>query len=450
MFKTCFLFLLFVFSFPRSFSQCMMPLPAPDCTGTEPLLTDNETLISGTTKWYYGPVATMNSLTLDGGTLVVCSDLTIDKFYINSGTIFIRPGARFVISSGIGAGLIFRGDSYIFNYGTCEIQRNLSFDAGATAARPNLVINAATTSVFKMSNQYFVINDPHSWFVNNGQAEFWGIITDPNSSPGSVCLGDQSSTRMAVLINKVADTYTVPSGTACLNVLYLSQFSNRLTTSPQLFVCLGGSHTSVPGCSGCPADDWGTAQVFTACMNCDALTVLSTGISSFAAAPTKYGYNLLQWHINSIQAGSVCRIMRSSNNSEFQVIDSIILYDDRVTSFSSMDQDPKPGNNYYMINYTDPSGMTFNSKAVKVLTETNDGFTVYPAPFKNDFTIRYSNRIQQIILTDITGRNIPIKFSLNERSATVKVDVLGNLQPGIYIIHIRTDKSVMAKTLFKE
>ena len=37
----------------------------------------------------------------------------------------------------------------------------------------------------QMNNQYFVINNADSWFVNKGKAYFHGIITDPQSSPAA-------------------------------------------------------------------------------------------------------------------------------------------------------------------------------------------------------------------------------------------------------------------------
>ncbi len=449
MFKTSLFLLLFAFSFPRGFSQCLTPLPPPACTGTESLLTDNETITSGITKWYYGASTTMNSLTLDGGTLVVCGDLTIDKFYMNSGSIYVRPGARFVISSGIGAGIILRGDAYIFNYGVLEIQRNLSFDPGATIDKPSVLINASTTSILKMSNQYFVINDPYSYFVNHGKAEFWGIITDPNTSAGALCFGDGSFTRMAVLINKVADSYSVPNGRSCLNVFSFSQFSNQLTSDPNLFVCLPATHTSVSGCGGCPANNWGSAQVFTDCAGCDALAVLGTTVSSFEVSAKK-GFHELRWMISNPAPGGICRVYRLNTQTNFQLIDSIPVRDAQTGFYTSTDFQPQPGNNYYMINYSDPRGTTVNSKTIRIFTETADGFTVYPIPFKNDFTIKYSNPIRQVILTDVTGRNVPINYSFNALAGTVEVSVNGSILPGIYIVHIRTDKNVMAKTIFKE
>jgi hypothetical protein len=250
MMKAPSLLLLLFFCWPRIASpQCIVAPAAPACNGTEPLLTNDETLPDGTTKWYYGATTTMNSLTMKGGTLIVCGDLTIDKFYIDSGTVYVRPGARFVIGSGIGAGLILRGNSSFYNYGTFEIQRNLSLESGwASASKPNRVINASVNSIFKMSNQYLVVNNPFSWFVNNGSAECWGIINDPQSVAGSVCLGNGSTTRMAILINKVANTYVVPTGVACVNVFQLSQFFGRLTNSTGLMACLGATHHSDSGC----------------------------------------------------------------------------------------------------------------------------------------------------------------------------------------------------------
>lgn len=451
MFKTFFLFLLLLFSVPKIFAQCLAPVSAPACNGTEPLVIDNETMNTGTTKWYYGSTTMMNSLTLNGGILVVCGDLTIDKFYMDKGTIIIRPGARFVIGSGIGAGLVLKGDSYIYNYGTFEVQRNLSLDNGATAATPNILINATAASVFKMSNQYFVINNAFSWFINNGSAEFWGIITDSQASPASVCLGNASSTRMAVLINKIADTYRVPVGTACLNVYQFSQFNNKLTTDPGLLTCLGSGHNSFSGCGGCPANNWGAAQVFAGCAGCSALTVLSAQFISFSAAPADNGATKLVWQIDPVVQNGFFRIERSANGKDYQIIDSFIVKDANSTSFNVIDKNPVTGNNYYMIRYTDPAtGLPISSKPIKIFSGNTTGFSVYPIPFDTKFFIDHAKGTEKIILTDLTGKNIPIRYTIKPGSELIEVGILQKVQPGIYIIHIKTEKNVMARTVFKE
>jgi hypothetical protein len=259
----------------NSFSQCLVPPPLENCLGTEPALLDNEVLGEGNKKWYYGAAATFNQVTLRGGTLVVCGDLTFTNFSMDSGTIVIRPGARLRI--GGGAGIILRGHCYIYNYGTFECTSNLSLDpTWATPAKPNVVINATPSSFFKMSNQYFVINNANSFFVNRGRAEFWGLITDYGAGMGSVCLGRFSEIRMAVLYNNRRHTYIAPEGAACVNVLQYSQFRDTLTQSMNINICLGATHTSDASCipHGCRPNAWGTPNIFQFCDQCTGLQLL--------------------------------------------------------------------------------------------------------------------------------------------------------------------------------
>jgi hypothetical protein len=258
-----------------SFSQCIIPPPLDSCSGTEPALPDNELLGVGNKKWYYGAATTYNSVTLRGGTLVVCGDLTFTNFTMDSGTIVIRPGGRLRI--GGGAGIVLRGHSYIYNYGIFECTSNLSLDpTWATPAKPNVVINATPGSFFKMSNQYFTINNANSFFVNRGRAEFWGLITDFGAGAGAVCLGRFSEIRMAVLYNNRRHTYIAPEGAACVNVYQYSQFRDTLTRSMNINVCLGATHVSDASCipHGCRPNAWGTPNIFNFCDQCTGLQLL--------------------------------------------------------------------------------------------------------------------------------------------------------------------------------
>jgi len=451
--KPYFLSLLLFFLSLSSFSQCLTSLPPPDCLGTEPVVTDGETLNGGTTKWYYGPAATISTLTLNGGTLVVCGDLTVDKFYMDKGTVFIRQGGRFVIGSGIGSGLQLKGDCSIYNYGTCEVRRNLSLENNATAITPNRVVNALSSSVFKMPNQYFVINNAYSWFVNNGTAEFWGIITDVQAAAGSVCLGNGSKTRMAILINKVANSYISPSGNSCVNVYQMSEFYGKLTSSPALFACLGSGHTSSTSCIpfGCTPNNWGSAQVFTNCAGCAAITALTIQFTSFTATQETGVFNKLQWQVNTEITDGYFAILRSADGENYETIDSVPVK--QAIFFNAVDKNPLQGNNYYMIRYINSrTGMVINSKMAKVFSETIAGFSLYPVPFDNKFYVGFipGTHPEKIILTDVSGRNIRIRSIIREEARLVEVVVLDKIQPGIYIIHMQADnKNIVAKTIFK-
>jgi hypothetical protein len=449
------LFLFLCCLFPRiTFSQCQTASPPPACTGTEPLVTDNETLNTGTTKWYYGPGVTFNDLTLKGGTLVVCSELIINRFYMDSGTIYIHPGARLVITSGIGSGIIFRGNCAIYNYGTCEIQRNLSLDPGATAGRPNIVINATAASVFKMSNQYLVINNPFSWFVNNGHSEFWGIINDPQSVAGSVCLGNGSITTMAVLINKIANTYAVPTGNACVYVHQFSQFFGPLTNASGLLACLSSSHRSDAGCipHGCTPNNWGAAQVFTNCNSCSAIISLAIGFTGFNVSLNTQSKAALGWQMNTAIPNGVFRIMRSGDALHYETIDSIVVNNGHSSFFHFIDKQPLQGNNFYMIKYIGPGGRSSSSKIVQLYAENKNGISIYPIPFDNSFSIHYKagESPEKILLTDITGRTIRTRYIIKESSRRVEMMVLDNLEPGVYIVHLQTKKNYIAQTILRK
>lgn len=428
--------------------------PPPACMGTEPLMTDGDVLLSGVTKWYYGPPATFSNLTLRGGTLIVCGDLTVNNYNMDSGTVYINPAARFVIASGNGAGLVLYGNAAIYNYGTFEIQRNLSLNGGFTSAgSPNLIVNATSASVFKMSNQYLVINDPYSWFVNNGSAEFWGVIVDSWAGAGVVEMGPGSTTRMAVLINKIANSYRVTSGTACLNVFQYSQFYGVLTSSPTLTACVAAGHTSDAGCIpwGCVPNNWGAAQVIPACTTCASIAVLPASLSDLQVAHIAGGRNLLTWQCASLQPGTVLRLMRSPDGRDFSPIDSI-----RATaitsSYSITDKHPLQGLNHYMIQYSQPqNGSIHNSKMVKISSVPSTPFSIYPNPFDKKLTIRFpvGTYPEKVMLTDMLGRNIQIGWHWQPDACLAEASVEEFIPADIYMIHIRTNKGNISQTVLK-
>ncbi|MBO9561603.1 MAG: T9SS type A sorting domain-containing protein [Niastella sp.] len=263
-----------------AFSQCKAAPPLESCVGNEATVSDNETILLGIKKWHYGAPATFNQLTLRGGTLIVCTELTINVLNMDSGTIVIRPGAKLTAGGG-GSGMIWRGNCAVYNYGRFEITTNLSFEGPyATASKPNILMNV-TASASSRSFNYLVINNPYSWYINNGLAEFGGIITDNSSVAGSVCLGKGSQVKQNVLINKVKDAYSVPYGMACVSVYSYSQLLDTLTNDPKLLICLSNSHSSATGGTNKP-NGWGvpTAHVFSSCNSCADVALLPAEESS--------------------------------------------------------------------------------------------------------------------------------------------------------------------------
>lgn len=270
-----------------SYSQCKSAPPLEPCAGTEATVADNEILLSGTKKWYYGAPATFNQLTLRGGTLIVCTELTINLLNLDSGTIVIRPGAKLTAGGG-GVGMIWKGNCAVYNYGRFEITTNLTMEGPyATPEKPNILMNVTPASSSRSFN-YLVINDPNSWYVNNGLAEFGGVITDNNSVSGSVCLGTTSQLKQNVLINKIKDAYTAPWGYACVSVYSYSQLIDTLTNDAKLLVCLSGSHSAATGGTNKPSA-WGTlaTHIFAACNTCADVALLAGQEKPLGPAPVR-------------------------------------------------------------------------------------------------------------------------------------------------------------------
>lgn len=429
-------------------AQCPPAISAPACTGSEPLVIPDEIIPSGITKWHYGAASMINSLTMRGGKLVVCGTLTIDKFYMDSGQVIVNPGARLVIASGDGAGLILKGNSAMYNFGTLEIQRNLSLDNGwATATEPNIIVNATTSSVFKMSNQYFVINNAHSWFVNKGRAEFWGIITDNQSSPNCICLGITSVTTMAVLINKVPNTYTVTLGSACVYVHQFSQFFGRLTSTPGVMVCLSSSHNSDASCiaHGCQPNNWGDARVFTNCSSCATIATLPARFTSFEIAESR-NRNILKWELESDLADFKFYIERSSDGQRFQTIDSL----EQTTghNFSYIDNTPQQGLNYYRVKAVElHSRQAIASKIISSLLNESPGMKLYPSPFSSFFFIEPfpGESITRISVHDISGKNVPVIYRRQDKEW--RVSLTGTVPKQVLIVNIVTSAGTYTRKI---
>jgi hypothetical protein len=433
-------------------SQCLVP-PAPDaCTGVEPLLTDNEILTPGTTKWFYGSATTMNQLTLKGGKLIVCGDLTVNRFYIDSGTIIIRPGARFVDGGALGVSLELNGNSTIVNYGYFQVNRNLVLNTGyATAALPNILINATASSQMYASFTYFVINNPFSFFVNNGVADFGGIITDPGAGAGSLCLGNGSQTTTRILINKKLNSYAAPNGSACVGVSQFSQFYDSLTNTPNINACLGPAHYSDSSCRpfGCKPNAWGSANQFKGCASCATIAILPVQITDCKVSGQP-GMNMLSWKTNGLGSHHLFKIERSVDGKNFQVADSLPAIINQAT-FTWYDKHPGAGVRFYRVKCV--SLLTGSTVTGPVLSPgqqvAGKSISIYPNPVKNEFFLSPANDIKRLSIVSASGKLV-YEQSFNGTIHHRTVTLPANMRGGLYILQLFTTNTVLTYKLVKE
>ena len=432
--------------------QCITA-PVAACSAG-PLAADGDMLNTGTTRWYTGPAVQFSDYYLKGGTLIVCGDLTVDKFQMDSGQVFIQPGARFVIGNGIGAGLVLRGQSAIYNYGTLEVQRNLSLENGwATPATPNVVINASPSAVLKMQNQYFVINNAHSWFVNRGKAFFHGLITDPQSSAGSVCLGTGSETNMTVLYNKTRNSYAAPDGSACVRVSEFSQLWDTLTIYPQVNMCLGAGHRTDSSCRifGCKPLAWGKANLFRGCNACTSIQVVPVGRFISFTVQQQAAAVLLQWEIEGSSPGGKFDIERSGDNLTYHIISSFTEHDNYPgTNYAWADKSPLFGSNYYRVKYSEPGeGKDTYTPVVKTERSQLNSMMVWPNPVKDQLNIQSLVKGHCVLQLINTEGRIVFKKEFDARNGTFSLQIPATIPAGNYMLIILTGDRYYTKKIMK-
>ena len=101
-------------------------------------------------------------------------------------------------------------------------------------------------------------------------------------------------------------------------------------------------------------------------------------------------------------------------------------------NYSSVDDRPLPGINYYRLKIVERSNLVYYSEIRKINVDLYDpGFTIYPNPARDRFFISGKiNTPASILLMDISGRVIWEKRLLNIQSACV----LPKLPAGIYLL----------------
>ena len=72
--------------------------------------------------------------------------------------------------------------------------------------------------------------------------------------------------------------------------------------------------------------------------------------------------------------------------------------------------------------------------------------TIFPNPASNYLNIKSPYIIQQVVISDVTGRQI-VKYKKANKHTVIE---LSGLNEGIYIIQVRTDNGVFSETLKKE
>ncbi|MBI5856912.1 MAG: T9SS type A sorting domain-containing protein [Sphingobacteriales bacterium] len=318
--------------------------------------------------------------------------------------------------------------SYIKTSGTGYLKQisvnNLAFPIGNSSYNPVTISNAGGTNNFYARVQDGII--PSIAFPTYGINRTWSVYSSANTSGVTAAFqyrgvdanaGVPQPQNMELLINTdpitpgpwsiVAGNGTLtPSGTDPYVVTTLTSLT--ISTSSQVGYALGKSGGWI-----LPVD---------CIISCKAEKRNNTGFIS--------------WAVNSCNDISSFEIQRSSANSSFQTIGTIIPAANE-TGFTFIDRSLLNGTNLYRIRINKLSGSLKYSNTVALIHNSNDILitSIAPNPAQSSATITVSAARQTIIelkIFDMSGRIVKQwQSSFAEGSNTVVLNVEG-LPPGVY------------------
>lgn len=427
----------FLFSAP-SFSQCIPVISdTAVCTGTEPLVANNEIISAGSTKWFHGASATYNSLRIQsGGTLIVCGTLQVNDFGMTGGTLVITRTGRLTVNTGNGSSMVFNGGVSIYNLGYFKVQCNMVLDGPDAWTNPverNLVWNGYRAT-FELANTYFVLEKGNCFFVNNGTANFSGIINGTLSDSASVCLGNMSRTYLMLLENRRRNTYVAPNGPACVFIRNYGFSYVQLTEWPSVYLCRSSFYCS----GGCNSSNqqWGLAALLNVCSSCAGMYLLPVHFTDFNARPQQNAI-LLSWNVDQNQPQGKFIVQRSEDGVVFSNIAV-------VSNYSFADYPAIRRKYFYRIIFEAEHGQQTYSSVLSSGVANNISLPqVLPNPVKNDFTISLPSAmmVKEIKVIAVEG-NAVYRQTVGKQISMMKINALPMKNPGVYVVQVITSEQV--------
>lgn len=397
-------------------SQCLVPPAAPSCSPAgATALVNNDVIPAGQVRTINGN-ASYNSLTVSGGTLVVCASLTLNTISFSSGTLIINPGASVLINSS--SAIVFGSNSSIINYGSFKITSSI------VTGQNNLFFNASTSSVFTIAFNQFVIQGPNTYIINNGVLNASYIITQSSNSPGPICSGAGSYMVCNFMINQFANAFLSPSGPSCINITQTIINSQPMTATPSVMICYQASNVSIIGSA-----NFGSATVNSNCPSClVALPIRLTSLSGVCSGSEA----VLRWTAEDETGLEKYVIEKSNNGLDFYTVGTV---NPTHTSGShhynySLSLSDAGSDHYFRIKELSSN----NDYAISEIIFADcsiDETVIYPSETSDLFTLKSSKGIQAFSLFDLAGRLIRQEKAENRKLYVVDVS---EFSAGTYIV----------------
>ncbi len=461
--RCCIFLTLLSCGLPPVSGQCPYTFPDnPDCSsgGT---VSQNSSFFSGDTGAYCQPMDTVSNVSMEGGVLLVCGELTIDGLSFNSGEITVATYGKLVILGDV----TFNNDCKLTNYGTVEVHDNIEFQNN-----DNFIFNVKKDAVLKVLGKVeFAQNASQAgYIVNKGYFQANTMMLQDGAN--DVCLEDSSYMRFTDLeydiqnVDTVFRYQSVASGEATVHYsgnAFLSNFSSKsFAPDSQVTVCKAATATE----SG--QGDWGTAEVQ---VNCSAeappdsqsgphttcFSILPVELTAFSAE--KAGSDiLLHWRTASEVNSDHFKVVRSFNGDAPYSIGQVMAAGNSSLPNSYHYRDecnscPEEGGIYYQLLQVDKNGEREVSQPVAVHRQMSpeNRLKLYPVPAGRELHIKGhpppgSDHLHIAVFSTHGVRAFEKKLPLSDGNLRTTLDV-SSLTPGRFLLYVYDEGHHKIKSL---
>lgn len=396
------------------YSQCVVPgtVPVLACGSGSPLLS-GESIIAGQTR--FANAGTYDNISLNGGDIVLCGNVSITNINVNSGRIFINEGAIVSITGSFSA-----ATHALYNRGSVTFAPSINVQGVGTFVYNDLGATITVTGTLAVLNS--------GLFVNYGRV----VANDVNiNSGGNICLGAGSFAEVASIQNNQTNSVNVPVGTSCISYTGNITGNNAISNTSNLIICqrpganpasptLTGSATVLPNCSGCNI-------------------VLPVHLIRFTGTRQESAV-LLEWETASEEGIANYVIEYSKEGTDF--IEAAVVESHNQSGIYRYAVPLADNYRFYRLRIEELSGASYYSSVLYVATQDieKNALVIAPNPVTTSVDVRLEfDRAEQaeLILADLNGRVVERRKQNFLRGSTVINWDLTNYQSGMYVLQLR-------------
>lgn len=400
------------------------------CTGT---LTNGSTVNPGQTLCFTGGPSSFGSITLNGGTIVICGDLTINNLNLNSGSVFVSSTGNFTINNGFN----MNGNAHFTNYGTLTFSGNINMQNG------NNDINNAAGAVFNAQNISMTGtgSTPGHTINNAGTANIQKLSV--NSGNNNINLGDASTMNLTTLasVNNPNAFCVEPGECSNINISGSAQMNQPLTDDSGLRYCNTGTESSPPG--------GGSGSATVSCADCS-IPLAIDNLFELNANYISGNTAKISWKFNNNEAliEKEYFIEKTINGEDFALISSTITENNFI--FETFDQKFIEKIAYYRLVEIDKDGNIEYSQLVSVQKDSQSTqVNIFPTICSESVNIQLFGsdlKDYELELYNAVGKKV---FSNTFPISKIKhyTSDLNLQSSGVYIVKLTAGKNIFTKKI---